>query len=104
MTDIRSLDDLSPDEIITLGSFCETIQSSPAWQMLRAMYEQQQFRHMMSTEAHEQKRREGIYASCSGFMDFIAHMNLFITTKDKLLEQPAPSEDVPAVPPYLEDE
>ena len=56
--------------------------------------------HMMSTEPHESKKREGIYASCLGVRDLQAHMNAFVEAKEKLvkIQQPAVSEYDPQQP------
>ena len=94
--------DLSEDELITIGSFCQTVKQSHAWLILTDTFEQQTFQHMMTTEPHELKKRESIYASFSGVRDFITHMDAFIAAKDKLTAQPLPPEDEP-MPIDLED-
>lgn len=99
-----SFGDLTDDEIIAVGSFCETVTQQQAWRVLTDTFEQQIFQHMMCTEAQEQKKREGIYASFSGVRDFIAHINALIVQKNKLTAPPEPSEDAPAVAPYLQED
>jgi hypothetical protein len=44
---------------------------------------------MMTTKRHEQKAREGIYATFTGVQDLFAHMQALVEQKDKLL-QPDP--------------
>lgn len=98
------MEDLSEDEIIELGNFCEALRLHPQWNALIKTFELQIVDHMMSTEPHESKKREGVYASCLGVRDLISHMKVFVETKQKILDQqqPKPSEDVP-VPADLDD-
>lgn len=88
------MDDLTEDQIVSLGHFCEYLREQPLWNQLLKTFELQIVSHMMSTEPHEAKKREGIYASCLGVRDLQAHMNAFVEEKKKLTEQPttAPSE------------
>ena len=76
---------MTDDEIVTLGSFCETLLGSDAWRVIVDQFEQQCFQHMMSTEAHETKKLEGVFATYQGVRDFLAHMNAIVAQKDKIL-------------------
>jgi hypothetical protein len=52
---------MTDDEIVALGSFCETLMCHPAWAVVVEQFEQHCFQQIMTTEPHEQKKREGIY-------------------------------------------
>ena len=41
---------MTDDEIVTLGSFRETLMGYDAWRVLVERYEQQIFQHVMTTE------------------------------------------------------
>jgi hypothetical protein len=90
---------MTDDEIVALGSFCETLLGYQAWGVLVEQYEQQIFQHFMTTSPHEQKKREGVYASFVGFQDFMAHMKAIIEQKNKLLHP----EPLPDWAPPVED-
>ena len=66
---------MTDDEIVALGQFCETVRSPFSWRVLVETFEKQVFDHMMGTEPHEQKKREGIWAQYQGAKDFLAHMD-----------------------------
>lgn len=83
---------MTDDEIVALGSFCETVLSQHAWTVITDQFEQQLFLHMMQTKPHELKAREGIYATYQGFQDFVSHMKAIVAQKDKIL-QPEPLPD-----------
>jgi hypothetical protein len=51
---------VTDDEIVTLGSFCETLMCHSAWAVVVEQFEQHCFQHVMTTEPYEQKKREGI--------------------------------------------
>lgn len=88
------MENLSEDQIIELGNFCEALRLHPQFNALLKSFELQIVDHMMSTEPHEAKKREGIYASCLGVRDFQAHMNAFVEAKEKIFakQKPEPSE------------
>jgi hypothetical protein len=88
------MEDLSDDELLEIGNFCEALRLHPQFTALLKSFELQIVHNMMSTEPHESKKREGVYASCLGVRDFQAHMNAFVQAKDKLVEKqkPEPSE------------
>jgi hypothetical protein len=52
---------VTDDEIVALGSFCETLMCHSAWAIVAEQFEQHCFQQIMTTEPHEQKKREGIY-------------------------------------------
>lgn len=79
---------MTDDEIVTLGSLCETLMGYQGWSVLVEQYEQQIFQHFMTTSPHEQKKREGIYAAFQGTQDFLTHMKALVEPKDKLLQPP----------------
>jgi len=86
---------VTDDEIVTLGDFCVSLRENGNFQALVKQFELQTIDHFMSTEAHETKKREGIYASLAGCRDFIVgHMNGVIDAAAKIVAEnkPAPSE------------
>ena len=87
---------MTEDEIVTLGNYCEGLLQNHLFTKVLSEFERQLFDHMMRTEAHEQKKREGIYATCRGVQDLLGHMHAIVTERDKIEEQnkakTAPSE------------
>jgi hypothetical protein len=85
---------LTDDEIISLGDYCVSLREHPHFVTLIRQFELQTVTHFMSTEAHEQKKREGIYASLSGFRDFLGQMNAIVDAAANIVakNKPAPSE------------
>lgn len=77
---------MTEDEIVSLGNYCETLRHNPQFKVLLDQFELQIVQHMLTTEPHEQKKREGIYASFLGVRDFLGHMDALITEKKKLTE------------------
>jgi hypothetical protein len=94
---------MTDDEIVALGSFCETLMGYDAWSVLVGQYEQPVFQHFMMTEPHEQKKREGIYANFSGTQDFLSHMKALIEQKNKLLQPQELPEWAPPVADEVEE-
>jgi hypothetical protein len=88
---------MSEDEIVALGNFCENLRNSPSWKILLDQFEKQIVEHMLHTEPHEAKKREGIYASFLGVRDFLGHLKAIETDRDQIIERnKAPSnEDAP---------
>jgi hypothetical protein len=43
---------MTDDEIVALGSFCETLMGYDAWRVLLEQYEQQTFQHFITTSPH----------------------------------------------------
>lgn len=84
---------MTDDEIVALGSFCAELKADERFQVLLSLFEKNIIDHMLHTEPHEQKKREGIYASALGVRDFLGNMNAIIDQRDKLVAPPAPSED-----------
>jgi hypothetical protein len=76
---------MTDDEILTLGSFCETLMGSGCLGGPVGEFEKQVFQHFMMTKPNELKAREGVYA----VQDFFAHMQALVEQTDKLL-QPDP--------------
>jgi hypothetical protein len=87
---------LTNDEIIALGIFCEELANSGLFQMLCEQYEKNCFQHLMTTQPHETKKREGIFASYVGVKDFLGLMTSIAELKTKLTEpsQDAQDEDI----------
>ena len=85
---------MTDDEIISLGDYCVSLREHPHFNTLIRQFELQTVTHFMSTEAHEAKKREGIYASLSGFRDFLGQMNAIVDEAAAIVNRnkPAPSE------------
>lgn len=77
---------MTEDEIVTLGNYCEGLLQNHMFTKVLEQFEKQLFDHMMRTDPHEQKRREGIYATCRGVQDLLGHMHAFVTERDKIQE------------------
>lgn len=82
------MEDLTDDQIIELGSFCKYARLHPQFNVLIKEFEKQIVQHMMSTDAHETKKREGIYAEMVGVRSFLAHMDAVTFQAEKLTTPP----------------
>lgn len=91
------MEDMTDDDVVELGSFCEALRLHPSFNVLIKQFEMNIVEHMMSTAPHETKKRDGIYAQCTGFRDFLSHMDAIALQKHKILDaqKPAVSEDDP---------
>ena len=56
-----------------------------------SQYEANCMQHLLSTEAHETKKRESIYASYTGFRDFLGLMKALVEEKRALQEKDEPA-------------
>ena len=85
---------MTNDEIISLGDFAVALREHPHFITLIKQFELQKVAHFLGTDDHESKKREGIYASLSGFRDFLGNMNAIIDEAAQIVAQnkPAPSE------------
>jgi hypothetical protein len=83
---------LTDDEIVALGTYCADTLNDPNFNLLVQQYELQIVSHILGTEAHETKKREGIYASALGFREFLGHMKAILSEAQKLSEPQAASE------------
>lgn len=80
--------------MLELGRYCAQLKSSPHFQVLVQQFELQIVNHMLHTEPHETKKREGIYASALGVRDFLGNMEAIIAQAVEITDKqkPAPSE------------
>ena len=85
---------MTDDEIISLGDYCVSLREHPHFITLIRQFELQTVTHFLSTDTHETKKREGIYASLSGFRDFLGNMNAIVEEAANIVakNKPAPSE------------
>jgi hypothetical protein len=85
---------VTDDEIVALGDYCVSLREHPHFITLIQQFELQTVTHFMSTEAHEAKKREGIYASLSGFRDFLGQMSAIVDEASAIVSRnkPQPSE------------
>lgn len=85
---------MTDDEIISLGDYCVSLREHPHFITLIHQFELQTVTHFLTTDTHESKKREGIYASLSGFRDFLGNMNAIVEEAAAIVakNKPAPSE------------
>lgn len=89
---------LTEDQIVALGDFCETLREAPDFQEIVSQFEQQIVGHMLATEPHELKKREGYYASLMGVREFLGHIAAIKNQRDQIITRnnaPSVSEDAP---------
>jgi hypothetical protein len=77
---------VTDDEIVALGQYCANLRTSHQFTTLVDQFEKQIVSHMLSTEPHETKKREGIYASFLGVRDFLGNMDAIVNEAAKILE------------------
>jgi len=95
------MEDLTDDQTIELGRFCEALKLHPQFNVLIKQFELQIVHGICATEPHEQKKREGIYASFCGVRDLLAHMDTVAMQAVKLTTPEAPA--VSEFDPQTED-
>jgi hypothetical protein len=85
---------VTDEELVSLGDYCVELRSHEHFQELQRQFELQTVTHFLNTESHETKKREGIYASLSGFRDFLGNMNAIIDEAAAIVakDKPEPSE------------
>jgi hypothetical protein len=85
------------EEIVELGMYCEGLLQQEPFRILVEQYELNCFQHFVSTAAHEQKKRDGIYAQFNGLKDFLGMIANVVDAKNKIeraLSSDAPDEDI----------
>jgi hypothetical protein len=80
---------LTDDDIIMLGTYCEGLLREELFNVLVKQFELNCFDHMMSSAAHETKKREGVFATYQGLKDFLGLMITVVAQKNKLTEEPS---------------
>ena len=75
---------MTTDEIVALGTYCEGVRSADLFKVLVDQYELNCFQHFVSTAAHEQKKRDGIYANFNALKDFLGLMDAVIAAKSNI--------------------
>jgi hypothetical protein len=91
--------ELSNDEIITLGYFCETLAFDERWQRLVEMHNHQCFLNFANTTANQRNVREDAFASYAGVRDLVTMMTNLAAAMHQLTdpEPQALSEDPDAL-------
>lgn len=86
---------MTEEQIVSLGDFCAYLKANEHFKSLVDQFEKQIVNHMLQTEPHETKKREGVYASFVGVRDFLGNMDAIIyeAAEIKGRDKPAPSED-----------
>jgi len=88
------------DEVIgVLGQFCHELLEDPRFDALKQLFGQQMAADMLQTAPHEVKKREGIHAAYTGFLEFTALMQKFAEAYNALVREqlraanPEPTDD-----------
>jgi hypothetical protein len=84
---------LTEDELVTLGIFCEALLQHEHWQRLVSVFEHQQFASFMGTDAKSVKEREHIYAQFSGVQAFLGTLADLVKLKAQIEQRNAPSSE-----------
>lgn len=82
---------LTDDQLIELGDFCAALELHPQFQVLTAIFDQQNYADFMNTHPHETKKREGLYSERQGYQSFRASMTFYVDAaaqlRDKQLQE-----------------
>jgi hypothetical protein len=78
---------LSDDEIVSLGLFCENLMQQDLFQVLVNVIEQQTFAEFATTKPHEKNAREAVYARFDAFRGFLGTMGELARHAQGILEQ-----------------
>lgn len=81
-------------DVIDLGDFCKSILASDAFNSLYHEFKEDHFNLLLSTQPHEAKKREGIYAEMSALQTFLGLMQGYVARRDEIIK----SEDQPSIP------
>jgi hypothetical protein len=90
---------INDDLIGLLGQFCFELLGDQRFAALEKMFGQQMAVDILNTAPQEVKKREGIHAAYTGFLEFKALMHDFAKTHEELLRaeqqalNPAPMDD-----------
>lgn len=79
--------------ILGLGSFCQELLGSEAFQALTQLYSQQCAADILETKREDTKERESIYASYLGFEGFLALAKKFAEAHTALTAEQTTEED-----------
>lgn len=75
------------EDILHIGEFVKTLFASDAFNMLWDEFQQAQVAAMLTTEPHEAKKREGIYARLNGAKDFTEHMSSYAEAAQAIIKK-----------------
>lgn len=85
---------LSEDEKITLGDFCERTLCDDAFSAITNLYETATVQQLLSTKPQDRGRRDELFFSIRGVRDFLSLMAQLVAEKNRLLDTtPEPSDD-----------
>lgn len=76
---------MNEQDIVALGHYCEALMRDDTFNSLCGIYKHQSFLAMMSSQPHEVKNREGIYAQVQGLQNFLGMLASFVQQKDAIL-------------------
>lgn len=84
----------SIEELVELGSYCESLMSHPTFNRLTTMFAHDAFTHFVSTKPEDKAKREAIYAPIDGLQQFLSSMLVLVAAKNKYLNpEDAPSNE-----------
>ena len=72
-------------EIIELGNYVALLFGTERFNTLWSEFETVAVASFLSTQPHESKNREGIYAKLNGARDFLMHMRGYIDARDEII-------------------
>lgn len=74
-------------DIVQLGNYVEQLFQQEHFNTLYEEFKQQSLEHMLRTEPHEVKAREGIYARINGVREFLDLMKLYVVTRNEIIQR-----------------
>lgn len=85
---------ISDEEKLVLGEFCEHVLMNEAFTFIANHYETSTVQQLLSTKPQERGRRDELYSAIRGVRDFLDLMASLVAEKNRLLDPtPKPSED-----------
>lgn len=85
--------DLTNDEVLTLGAYCDALMNDEHFNTLARLAEVSAFQAFANTAANDKDGRERAYAEFNGFRNFLEQMRALVEMRKELLEEPTPSSD-----------
>lgn len=85
--------DLTEDETVALGTYCEALMQDASFNTLARYFELSIYQSFMSTGPLETQKREKLYAEHNGVHNFLSMMKALVMEKDKILNPALSPED-----------
>lgn len=84
---------MNQDEIVELGSFCESFLAHPSFQTLCDHFDKSTVQSILTTKPDQPQSREDAYFTFQGAQQFIGFMSQLVQAKHDLMNPPDDEQD-----------